>query len=293
MAPMIDLKAVYKNISRGRKILRKQIEARPLEKRFHDETIQELLRFHPNALEKGTLEIEYLVVRPHRVFKTPTLYVKAKGRAEKDVSAKQCLRVLFGKKPKTSTPWLNLQRALRHAIYDGSRGTYLWEHRGEQCRLCERIGNNVDHYPLPFSSIVNDFLATLPCHPTITYSGYDYVLADSGVREAWRDYHDGRATFRMLCSQCNSSIGNRTSSAPEPAKKDNVVVNDQCQKGQVAVGLGAALKEPPLKEPVYKATQGVDHLCNPTKPGGVLVGTKTKAEVEVHRKGDGREVAVE
>ena len=288
---MKQLKDIYKNITKGRKVLRKQIEQKSLNVTFLDAQLVELLGYHPKADEKNTAQIEYLVVRPHRVFKTPTLHFKAKGREEEDISAKQCLRVLFGKKAKTSTPSIDLQRALRHAIYDGSRGSYLLKHRGEQCTLCERTGDTVDHHPVPFSRISKDFLALRKCKPNISYTGYDYVLSNASVRAKWRHFHDSIATYRMLCRQCNSSIGNK--STPEPTKQDDIVVDNQCKQGNVAVGLCTLLEQSPLQRPVQEAADGVGVLCDASEPCGVVLETEAQAEVEVDGEGHGRDVAVE
>ena len=75
-------------------------------------------------------------------------------------------------------------------------------------------------------------------------------------------------------------------STPKPTKKDNVIVDNQGEKRQVAVGLRAGLKETPLEQPVEDAADGIGPLCNRAKTSGVLLDTEAKAKVEVYREGD-------
>ena len=49
---------------------------------------------------------------------------------------------------------------------------------------------------------------------------------------------------------------------PEPTKKNNIVVDYEYEKGKIAVGLCAVLKELPLQGPVEEAADRIGPLCN-------------------------------
>ena len=79
----MSLKQIFRNKTNGRKVLRAMITSRQEGEKFRDETLLELLTYHPEAEEKGVLhpsDVEYLVVRPHALFKTATLYFKSKHK---------------------------------------------------------------------------------------------------------------------------------------------------------------------------------------------------------------------
>ena len=77
--------------------------------------------YHPS---KNTEEIESLVVRPHKLFKNPTLYIKTRTN-EEDISCKKCLANLF-EKYKETTYDQNLLRAMRGSIFNGKRQMYTF-----------------------------------------------------------------------------------------------------------------------------------------------------------------------
>lgn len=201
----MDLRRIMKTQSNGFKMLRLGIGSKPIGEKFKDNELMLLLTFHPEAEEKGVVkvsDIEYLVVRPHKVFKSPTLHYKSKLRSEEDdISAKSCIRSLFGKYKEPSYHE-KLCRAMRGAVFNGTRQDYFINHSNSKCSNCDAVSQAVDHYPLAFSKIMDNFGKE---NLKVFYNGYDYELKKPG---AWREYHDKHASYRMLCHSCNSKFGN-------------------------------------------------------------------------------------
>lgn len=80
----------------------------------------------------------------------------------------------------------------------------------KKCVLCGSTDNiEVDHYPIKFVDIKNDFLInnthTSPqefdWHPKRGYSMFK--PCDKVFKTKWQKYHHSKATYRYLCSKCN------------------------------------------------------------------------------------------
>lgn len=202
----LQLQRMFRSQTNGIKMLRLGINSQTMDEKFIDKELMELLTYHPEANEKGVVhisDIEYLVVRPHKLFKSPTLHYKSILNSEEDdISAKMCIRSLFGNY-KEPTYHQKLCRATRGAIAHGTRLDFLNKHKNSKCSNCSAVSQAVDHYPLPFSKIMENFVNGRTLE--IEYNGYDYELKTPGP---WKEYHDKHASYRMLCHSCNSKFGN-------------------------------------------------------------------------------------
>lgn len=212
----MSLKQIFRNKTNGRKVLRAMITSRQEGEKFRDETLLELLTYHPEAEEKGVLhpsDVEYLVVRPHAMYKTPTLYFKSKQNTdEDDISGKNCVFNLFNGYKPPNERW-KLTRAFRGAIFDGARQQFLFDNAVRMddgkyvgvCANCKNNGGAVDHYPTPFVQLMNEFLDKNTVD--VEYNGHDWEVDDPVKKKEWVDYHDSKASFRILCQHCNSKFG--------------------------------------------------------------------------------------
>jgi hypothetical protein len=84
-----------------------------------------------------------------------------------------------------------------------------------ECTHCQRRDTlTVDHKDTPFSTIASDFLKLYPDHAPERWlinnkQGGGWRIGDLDFLNLWRDYHDKRATYQMLCRSCNASKGKR------------------------------------------------------------------------------------
>lgn len=197
----MDLKRLFKNKTNGMKVVGKILQSKQEGVYFTDDILQKLLMYHPS---KNTEEIESLVVRPHKLFKNPTLYIKTRTN-EEDISCKKCLANLF-EKYKETTYDQNLLRAMRGSIFKGKRQDFFLKYVNRTCQTCSSEADTIDHYPVPFSQIVRGYTSVNDNIP-IKYNGYDWEISDVHLLDSWKKYHDKIATYRMLCKSCNSRFG--------------------------------------------------------------------------------------
>ena len=202
----MDLKRIIKTQKNGFRIFRDFMNKKTIGEKFIEKELMELLTFHPEAEEKGVScvsDIDYMVVRPHALFKSPCLYYKSGLKDEEhDISVKKCIRSLFGNYTKPSDNY-KLCRALRGAIADGTRLEFFEKYKNNKCETCDNVSDSVDHYPLTFKKIVEGFGFG---KVEVMYNGYDYELKPP-LKQKWKDYHDKQASYRMLCRSCNSKFG--------------------------------------------------------------------------------------
>ena len=214
------LKEFYKNLSVGRKIVAKCIAERALEEKFSDERLMSLLRFHPAA--NKVKDIEYLVVRSRpQTFVGKVLFFKNRSDDEEDnISYILCLRNLFDR---------NVDKAARHQKYVvqafrkavsivGTKRCAFWKSQTEKgtemrCALCGDTDSiAVDHMGTPFSEIYDSFFLAMSLQlqesdVQIELVNYTYRMRDAAIERRWIEFHDGIAEFRLLCTSCNSTLG--------------------------------------------------------------------------------------
>ena len=99
--------------------------------------------------------------------------------------------------------------------------------RGEcQCAWCgERSDMTVDHLTVAFSTLVNQFAASVgacgPPGPSVPSgqlqpallandaTGRGWYVKDASVAARWREFHRANADYQMLCRSCNSRKGSK------------------------------------------------------------------------------------
>lgn len=85
---------------------------------------------------------------------------------------------------------------------------YRRKHPDPQCCLCAATTRiEVDHHPLLFSQIRNDFLLTVTPPTTFDYHFKRgcamFKKSDKLFKTQWQKYHRKHAQLRYLCSSCN------------------------------------------------------------------------------------------
>ena len=187
----------FKNIKKGKEIIKKKFSGIGLNNQFLWESLERLLRFHP---EKDIGKLEYFILRNHPRYNSEALFYKSVGEEEDSKSYNLCLRSVFGKVDMEKEKKKYILGELRNAIYDGTRLEFITNTSRTTCEACERGGKMVvDHYPLPFCDIVSG------------YCKYTNKKLDNIVEDDYNDfkgYHDSIASYRILCGECNSRFGN-------------------------------------------------------------------------------------
>ena len=131
-----------------------------------------------------------------------------------DVSWKTCAG--FHKKKVTTTTPIYLHQAMRDSIHTFTgnfKHTSYREHGKFKCALCpsesveyDGINFHTDHI-LPFSIICDEFLKNQVKTP-ITFATRGYMTSfreeDKIFENKWVEYHNEKATYRILCKSCNS-----------------------------------------------------------------------------------------
>jgi hypothetical protein len=206
-----ELKGYFKNITQGRSTITQIIQNTPFDKQFRNKEIEALLAYHPHEGKIG--EIEYLIVKRNE-YNGRSLYFLNKGSVtEDDSSYVACIRNLFGKFDIQKDKMDRIITAFRDTISSTTKKTYYLEHRFDCCFECGQDYNlAVDHFMIAFQQILDEFIADSNIRVSklqvkeIRRNIWDFVDADE-LRESWIRYHDGRATFRMLCKKCNGKCG--------------------------------------------------------------------------------------
>jgi len=107
-----------------------------------------------------------------------------------------------------------LDDALRFVVREDVN-KFRREHKGEPCAwCCSKERPQVDHHHISFSNLKQNFLdsykGSVP--QDFTKEGYRHVLksVDYGFGNAFKEYHNQKATYQILCAPCNLKKGNKT-----------------------------------------------------------------------------------
>jgi len=125
---------------------------------------------------------------------------------------KKCLDDIYKKKlPPLATnplPKKGREKNMREIIWRHKRMRFLKSHATfvrripmAECSVCITLCKvAVDHFPISFQQIQDEFFAIFP------------KREDSKKKRQWDkewiQFHDNRATFRLVCKSCNSKGGN-------------------------------------------------------------------------------------
>lgn len=218
-----SLKNILKNVTNGTKYITNKLNKYNLNKNFYDDEIVSLLQHHPT---KKIENIEYLIVKLRPPFNTRALYFyDNKCKEEDDVSYKMCIQNLFGKYKKDNHLKTDTISSFRNEIHEGTKKEFFLKNTflsndiyKSECSLCNKYITtsledkdiNVDHYPIPFSKILDDFLELNEIKiESVSSKEIDNImkLEDDNLSDRWKKYHDSKASYRILCEKCNTCNG--------------------------------------------------------------------------------------
>lgn len=216
---MNELRERFVNITQGKKIIYNKVGEVGENNKFTWNRLNKLAMFHPTK-KIGT--IDYFVFRKRPPYNNLSLYYKEVGKEEEDdISIIYCLRNIFGKIDLVKEKKKDIISGFRTEIHDGARLHYLkmrstgnnyGYNNTQHCDNCGGYGKiAVDHYPVPFCDLLNDFLVCKKIKiEEVEVEEQDNVMKikDRFFGDTWKIYHDNKAEFRLLCARCNSSFGN-------------------------------------------------------------------------------------
>ena len=185
---------------------------------FNDDLIEDLLlNHHP---DKKILSIKSLVRKIKKPYKTLCLYVKNDYNQLISVSVNKCIEYKYDKYDPIKQKKIQISDGFRTIINCGTKTEYYFDYTSKNeenervgvCNSCQKRGKVcVDHYPIPFKKILNDFISKeniIYDNVKVQYiknSGFN--LVDKTLQNQFLYYHDLNASYRTLCRQCNSSFG--------------------------------------------------------------------------------------
>jgi hypothetical protein len=159
----------------------------------------ELFQKHPHAERKRVSEItDICIQKSWGEFRLG--YILRDGTKD-TISWNKCLS------GKQDSPDMLLSRALRTAIM-----YQMKIYRRSQINCCVLCSSDtqitVDHYPVKFRHIRDEFLQT-HAPPTIFTKNYRsqdcFREEDAEFEREWQEFHEQKASYRILCSTCNAT----------------------------------------------------------------------------------------
>jgi hypothetical protein len=103
----------------------------------------------------------------------------------------------------------NVKEALRSAIQQQMRTFAI--SAPDHCAICQsKEFLTVDHKDVPFIVLVREFMKGFPgMHEAVDNDadGSGWYLKDLELKEVWLSFHEGNATYQVLCRSCNSKKG--------------------------------------------------------------------------------------
>lgn len=158
----------------------------------------ELFQKHPHAERKRVREIADIFIQ--QSWGDFQIGYMLRDGTRDTISWNKCLS------GKPDSPEMLLTRALRAAIM-----YQMKIYRRSQVRCCVLCSSDkeitVDHYPTKFRDIRDEFLQTHTPPTTFTknYRSQDcFHEEDKEFEREWQEFHEQKATYRILCSTCNT-----------------------------------------------------------------------------------------
>lgn len=178
---------------------------------FEDELLSALIQHHPSKAVPKHAVFRKCIREP---FKTQALYIVGRDGSLFECSWLKCIDNYFGKYNIKTHTKLNKLSALRNAIFYSpvmQSARQLCSERGAVCAKCTKDKKlTVDHVGIPFSKLVDDFLALkdmkLASLPIVFRDGA-YAVSNDELRAEWVAFHDELVEYEGLCSSCNASKG--------------------------------------------------------------------------------------
>jgi len=168
------------------------------------ETLNDLIKLHPEYNEKRGDGIEYFHIKKHPKYNNFCIWIKQKNKCDLlDFSWYECL-----KKNKTST-LKDLKKAFRITI-EPQINKYKNTLKKFKCELCSSENNpQVDHI-IHFEKLVKDFLK-INKEPIPSKFNKNNLLElefkkeNIKIKNNWYKYHLQNSKLRILCRDCNLS----------------------------------------------------------------------------------------
>ncbi len=219
-----SLRNLLKNKTRGYLFISNYLTKYELDIQFVDPLILLLLSNHPNKEKINGLE--YCILRLDPIYKQKTLYIKTKTLAEDSISWKTCVDSVLGKHDKDRSHIASVKLAFRFATFDEKRKQYFVENTTDNTASCMCCTNkcyskhlnkppsiHVDHCGISFEEILSLFIShksTTLASVDIEYVGLQSYLKDKILKDEWLEWHNDKATYRILCQDCNLKFGNKS-----------------------------------------------------------------------------------
>jgi len=205
----MDLKNLFETFNNGRKMITARLKKYNMYSKFNDQLLETLLTHHPT---KKISNIEYLIIKPHSIYKSRTLYFKQPNREEDNVSYKLCIQNIFGQYSDENNTKANKVSSFRNSISNTKRAEFYSNLKSKCCEECGIIHSSphIDHYKISFKQILDQFLfhSDLKILDIKTYYEHSqHHIADKTIKDEFIDYHDSIVTYKLLCPECNIRNG--------------------------------------------------------------------------------------
>lgn len=218
----VPLRSVLKNVTNGKKTVKAWLDEYTINAQFTDDRIKQLLAYQPSGKANN---VEYMVIRKDE-YNQRTLYFKNADSVDEDsISWNKCVENLFGRYNCTSADKKERLKAFRNAIHDVFQCEFKQSHTVNGVGVCTHCGAScgsntdrplhVDHVDTSFNKLLQLFLESERvelAQVTIRQVGMEPYLSDSTMLDRWRDWHNSRVTYRILCKHCNESFGDKSCS---------------------------------------------------------------------------------
>lgn len=205
----MNLKEKFGTYNNGRKIVTSTVKQYSMFEKFNDNFLENLLIYHPT---KKIKDIEYLVIKPHEIYRSRSLYYKSKDKEEQVASYKLCIQNLFGKYNDNNNTKANKVSSFRNSISNTKRAEFQSNLKSRCCEDCGVYHSkpHIDHYKYPFKEILRQFLhqSDLKIEEIKTYyKNSQHHILDLELKEDFIDYHDSIVIYKLLCPDCNIKQG--------------------------------------------------------------------------------------
>ena len=217
---MSDLKQICSNMTNAKKYIRSVINSLKEGELIKNKYIIELVKYHPSK-QIDINKVAWLKMKKRPPYNKLALFYKYYDNTkEDDISWILCITNLFGKYDRNKEYENDVKTAFRNESHFGSKKQYFIdntditnnEFTGE-CNNCKITTTDIttDHYPIPYKKIfdtfINDKGLRLCDFDIFENEQFEIRFKDRDFADEWLNYHDDKATYRLLCKSCNSHFG--------------------------------------------------------------------------------------
>lgn len=217
---MTGIKQACKNMTAANKFISNILINYNEDELIKNKHIIELIKYHPTK-QLDINNIDWLKMKSRPPFNKLALFYKYKNNInEDDISWKLCIRNLYNKYIRNEEFIKDVKSALRNESHFGSKKQYFKDNAyynndkyNGKCNNCKIITTDIttDHYPTTYLEIFDDFInensIKLSNINIFENNNCEIRMEDNDLASKWRDYHDNKAKYRLLCKSCNSRFG--------------------------------------------------------------------------------------